>query len=58
MLLDIEKDYQPSQRESVSGLLKNAANMAEVFLGCLDPEDNMEITTLKKTKSILEEENK
>jgi hypothetical protein len=56
--LDIDKQYEPCQRESVSGLLKNAATMAEVFLGCLDPEEDFGITTLKKTKSIVDEENR
>ena len=58
LLMDIEKEYEPSQRESVSALLKNAANMAEIFLQCLDPEDTPEQTILKKTKSTLDEESK
>ena len=58
LLLDIDKQYEPCQRESVSGLLKNAVTMAEVFLGCLDPEEDFGITTLKRTKSIVDEENR
>ena len=55
LLLDIDEVYEPKQRESVCKLLSTAATMANVFLDCMDPEQDGE-TKLKRTKSVEEKE--
>ena len=57
LLLDIGDNYEPKQKESLNTLLSAAADMAQVFLDCMDPA-GVEDVELKKTKSMQEEQAK
>jgi len=39
-LLDLDKHYQPAQKESILTLLTNLKSLAQIFINCLNITNN------------------